>query len=429
MKKLTILITLWLVYTIPAQAYLDPGTGSMMFSIIVALIATVIYSAKSFVFKIKFYINKFFTKKIIKKKDMQIVFYNEGEQYSNTFYPILKELKNRNIDFHYLYSEKNDSIVKRIENIDAQYIDNGNKAFYYLNTLEADICIMTTPGLDVLQIKRSKGVKHYCHISHSAAGCAGYEVFGIDYFDSILTTNVYDKNFIVELERIRNLPPKEIHFVGNPYLDILSEKLINIQIKKTNKTIILLSPTWGKTGLLSKYGKTLILELLKNPQFHIIIRPHPQSIRYEKTILNNLKSQFADKDNIEWDYEKDSLKSMYRADLMISDFSGIIFDYIFLFQKPVISIPTSITLKGKDYIDMNTPLWSIEFFYKNTIVLPEKDIDKISNIVITGLKEKRLRDKEIHQKYNPYANHASDMAANAIESILNKLNRDENHVK
>jgi CDP-glycerol glycerophosphotransferase (TagB/SpsB family) len=425
MKKYTALIPLWLLCTIPSQAYLDPGTGSMMLSIIIALIATVIYSVKSSVFKIRYYLNKLLGKKIIKKKKMQIVFYNEGEQYSNTFYPILLELKNRNIDFHYLYSEKNDSTVKRIENIDAQYIGSGNKAFYYLNTLEADICIMTTPGLDVLQIRRSKGVKHYCHISHSAAGCAGYEVFGIDYFDSIITTNIYDKNFIIELEKIRKLPPKDIYVAGNPYLDVLGEKLRNIQTKKTKKTkkiTILLAPTWGKTGLLSKYGKSLIGELAKNTKFHIIIRPHPQSIRYEKIIISQLESQFSDRKNIEWDYENDSLVSMSKADLMLSDFSGIIFDFIFLFSKPVISIPTSITLKGKDYIDIHTPLWQIDFFYKNTIVLAEENIDKISDIVIEGIEENRSRDKDIHEKYNPYSNYASKITVDAIESILNKLN-------
>jgi len=420
MQIFTILI-IWFVYTIPSAAYLDPGTGSMMLSIIFALIATVIYSAKSFIFKIQFYINMFLGKKLIKKKDTQIVIYNEGEQYSNTFYPILRELKNRNIDFYYLYSEKNDSIVKRIENINAQYIDNGNKAFYYLNTLEADMCIMTTPGLDVLQIKRSKGVKHYCHISHSAAGCAGYEVFGIDYFDSILTTNRHDKDFIVELEKIRKLPPKDIYVVGNPYLDVLNEKLTNLSIDKNNKTTILLSPTWGKTGLLSKYGKRLISELLKNPHFRIIIRPHPQSVRYEKNILDSLQSQFSEYDNLEWDYATDGLKSMYQADLMISDFSGIIFDFIFLFSKPVISIPSSITLKGKDYIDINTPLWQIDFFYNNTIVLSEENMGKISNVIIEGLRENRSRAKGLHEEYNPYSKCASKMAVNAIETILSKL--------
>jgi CDP-glycerol glycerophosphotransferase (TagB/SpsB family) len=319
--------------------------------------------------------------------------------------------------------------VKRIENIDAQYIDSGNKAFYYLNTLEADVCIMTTPGLDVLQIRRSKGVKHYCHISHSSAGCAGYEVFGIDYFDSIITTNTYDKNFIIELEKIRKLPPKDIYIAGNPYLDMLSEKLKNIQINKTKQITILLAPTWGKTGLLSKYGKSLIGELSKNTKFHIIIRPHPQSIRYEKIIISELESQFSDRKNIEWDYENDGLVSMSKADLMLSDFSGIIFDFIFLFSKPVISIPTSITLKGKDYIDIHTPLWQIDFFYKNTIVLAEENIDKISDLIIEGIDENRSRDKEIHEKYNPYSNHASKVAVDAIESILNKINGAQNDAK
>jgi len=43
--------------------------------------------------------------------------------------------------------------------VEAKYIGTGTKAYSYLRFLEADVCAMTTPGLDVLQIKRSKGVK------------------------------------------------------------------------------------------------------------------------------------------------------------------------------------------------------------------------------------------------------------------------------
>ena len=222
----------------------------MLFSMLVALLATALYTLKSFFFKLEYWVSRLFGTKMQHKEKQKIVIYNEGQQYFSTFYPILKELQKRNIEFTYLYSEKADEIPKVLPNIDAHFIDTGNKAFYYLNTLEADLCIMTTPGLDVLQIKRSKGVKHYCHISHSAAGCAGYEVFGIDYFDSIILPNTYDETFVRELEKKRALPPKEIFISGNPYLDYLLQRkqeiIASTPTKTTNKTIVLFSPTWGE---------------------------------------------------------------------------------------------------------------------------------------------------------------------------------------
>jgi len=55
-----------LISATPVQAYLDPGTGSMLLSTLIALIATLIYSTKSFIFKIKSLIARLFGMKIKK---------------------------------------------------------------------------------------------------------------------------------------------------------------------------------------------------------------------------------------------------------------------------------------------------------------------------------------------------------------------------
>ncbi len=69
--------------------------------------------------------------------------------------------------------------------------------------LTADVCLMTTPGINVYQLKRSKGVKHYAHVLHAASDATMYRLFGIDYFDSILLSGDYQKKDIRLLEEIR----------------------------------------------------------------------------------------------------------------------------------------------------------------------------------------------------------------------------------
>jgi CDP-glycerol glycerophosphotransferase (TagB/SpsB family) len=418
------LFFLGIILIIPAHAYLDPGTGSMLVSTLIALIATLIYSLKGFSFKVKSFISRLWGGKIEKIENSDIVIYNEGNQYFTTFYPIIRELTKREIKFTYLYSEKEDPILQKIDTVDAHFIDRGNKAFFYLNTLSARICIMTTPGLDVLQIKRSKSVTHYCHIAHSTGGCR-YEVFGVDYYDSVLVPNMYDKNFIEGLEKKRNLPEKDIRVIGTPYLDYTLEQISILDVKKENKTTILVSPTWGEHGLLNMYGEEILDVLLPQESYNVIVRPHPQSIEYESDMIESLRDKFANKKNLHWDYENDGLTSMSKASIMISDFSGIILDYMFLYSRPVISLPGTIDLRGKDYIDKDKTLWQIDFYNKHTTVLDKEHIINLGQIISNVLQEGYGPDKNIYEEYNPYMGNSAIQAVNAIEEINENIKNGE----
>ena len=164
--------------------YIDPGTGSMLFSIIIGIAATVFFLFRAFIIKLKF----LFTGS--KQKDVtqnSVVLYNEGKQYIKIFDPILKEAEKRNFQLLYLTSYEDDPALKTQWNsIKAEYIGEGNKAISRLNFISADVVLMTTPGLNVYQLKRSKSVKHYSHILHAPTSATSYRLFGTDYFDSLL---------------------------------------------------------------------------------------------------------------------------------------------------------------------------------------------------------------------------------------------------
>lgn len=67
--------------------------------------------------------------------------------------------------------------------------------------LEADVCVLTTPGLDVLQIHRSPGVRHYAHLVHSATDMAIYKLFSFDWFDSVLCSGPHQMRSLRALGR------------------------------------------------------------------------------------------------------------------------------------------------------------------------------------------------------------------------------------
>jgi CDP-glycerol glycerophosphotransferase (TagB/SpsB family) len=360
--------------------YIDPGTGSALFSILIGAAATVYFIGRALIIKLKVIISG---RKISTAASVEypFVIYNEGKQYWNVFKPVLDEFENHKIRLLYLTSAQDDPVFDTSWNfIKADFIGEGNRAFARLNMLRARMCLMTTPGLDVYQLKRSKMVKHYAHILHAPSDAVMYRLFGIDYFDSVLLTGSYQAEDIRILERQRGINEKKLITVGCSYLDVYVEKIKSLPKEENHPFTVLVSPTWGPSALLTRYGEKL-LDPLAASGWRIIIRPHPQSKISEPAVLYRLKEQYKNSGNIEWDYERENIYSVNKADLMISDFSGIIFDYMFLRDKPVLYVSQNIDLRLYDADDLDHELWQFKAIKEAGIELKEDNFPHITNII------------------------------------------------
>ena len=363
--------------------YIDPGTGSALFSILIGAATTIYFLGRALIIRLKAVIS---VGKVSKSAVIEnpYVIYNEGSQYSNVFKPVLDEFEARGENIFYLSSDKNDPLLNEPYNfVRREFIGEENKAFLRLNTLKANVVLMTTPGLDVYQLKRSKAVKHYAHILHAPGDAVMYRLFGIDYFDSILLTGDYQANDIRILEEQRNLKAKKLVTVGCTYLDVFAEKIKQIP-KEEHPFTVLVSPSWGPSAILSRFGEKLLDPLVRT-DFRIIVRPHPQSKKSESDILEKLKIKYKDFSNLYWDYERENIFSLAKSDIIISDFSGIIFDYTFLFDKPVLYIMQGFDLRLYDADDLGEDavekLWQFKIIKKIGILLKEEDFTSIGEII------------------------------------------------
>jgi len=381
--------------------YIDPGTGSALFSILIGAAAAVYFLGRALFIKLKFI---FSGGKFSKSTGIvnSFVIYNEGSQYSNVFKPVLNEFENRGINILYLSSDKNDPLLNETYNfVKKEFIGEKNKAFLRLNMLKANVVLMTTPGLDVYQLKRSKGVKHYAHILHAPSNAVMYHLFGIDYFDSILLTGDYQAKEIRTLETLRSLPQKKLVTVGCAYLDIYAEKIKHIPKEENHPFTVLVSPTWGPTAILSLFGEKLLDPLVKTG-FRIIVRPHPQSKKSESVVLEKLKTKYKDVSNLQWDFERENIYSLSKSDIMISDFSGIIYDYTFLFDKPVLYVSQGFDLRPYDADDLGENaienLWQFKVLKEIGIEIKEKDFFNIGDIIKNASDSDELRQARQNAK-------------------------------
>lgn len=399
----------------PAYAYIDPGTGSMLLSLVLSIVGTLFFIFNLLIIKLK---RLFFIKNKIENK-FSIVIFSEGKMYWKIFKPILDEFEKTGKSITFLTCNEDDYVFKEnYKYINAKFIGTGYNAMAKMAFLKADICLMTTPQLDVLQLKRSKFCKNYVHIFHSISSSNDYKLFALDFYDTVLCDAEFQINDIRAIEQKRQLPAKDLKVVGSPYMDYLEECLNKSDIQKNDKFTVLIAPTWGQDGLLNKYGNKLIDKLIKD-EYCIIIRPHPQSLIVEKNIIKNLENTYSSNKNIIFDYDNNNLNSMAKSDIMISDFSGIMFEYAFLFNKPFLYQNSNMNDEIYDYSELGVKPLRYNIIKDIGIELTESNIGNIDKMV----EELRNNDKlsqQIKNAKNLFWAEQGSAAKNVVNYIIQK---------
>lgn len=225
--------------------YNDPGTGSMLFAILIGLIGTLNYALKNGIAKLRFALSG---GKEVEEGTGKIPFviFADDKRYWNVFEPICREF-DRGVDVVYMTASQDAPAFENpYRHIKGEFIGNNNRAYARMNFLNAGIVLSTTPGLDVYQWKQSKDVQYYVHLPHSANAISGYRMFGVDYYDAMMLSGEYQVQEIGELERLRNLPEKDLVKVGIPYMDEMAKRLEAAPCIEAEERTVLLAPTWGK---------------------------------------------------------------------------------------------------------------------------------------------------------------------------------------
>ncbi len=341
------------------KLYIDPGTGSMLFAILIGAIGVARFVLKGAYVKLKF----LFTggrQTDIGDDTVPLVIFSDDKRYWQTFEPVIRELDSRSFDMRYMTASPDDQALESsYPHLHAEFIGEGNKAFAKLNFLKATILLSTTPGLDVYQWKRSRDVRYYVHLPHgSNDATTGYRSFGLDFYDAVLLSGEYQKTAMRELERLRGEAEKEAVMVGVPYMDEMVRRLKDCPELPSHPRTVLVAPTWGASSIFSKYG-TAFIDALVHTGYHVILRPHPQSFTADKDLIDTLMSAYPDSDQLEWNRDPDNFEVLRRSDIMISDYSGVIFDFAFVFDKPVICADTEMNVDPLDAWWLGEPLWAV----------------------------------------------------------------------
>jgi CDP-glycerol glycerophosphotransferase (TagB/SpsB family) len=260
------------------------------------------------------------------------------------------------------------------------------------------------------------------HIPHEIGEMTGYRMFGLDYYDAILLTGEFQEKDLRTLEEKRGTKPKEMCVVGSTTMDALLEKVNGCHVEHQEITI-LLAPSWGESSILNRYGEKF-LQALKETGYKIIVRPHPQSKISDPDMLKNLQTLFPNNDRWEWNFDNDNFDVLSRSDLMISDFSGVMFDFSLSFGKAIIYTDTHLDRAPYDSCWIDEEPWRLQILHTIGRRLNENDIPNIRHVIDETMSDETYSIGRENVKNTAWM-YQGKSAQNVVDYLVGKLNKDE----
>lgn len=324
-------------------------------------------------------------KRFLKASGKKIVFYSEKNGFYKYYRNIIEEIvKRTNIVIHYITSDPLDEVFQ-MESVQFKpYYIGENRMIVLMMKMETDLMVMTTPDLENFQLKRSYVKKdiEYIYVPHDVnSSNLTFHKNALDHFDTIFTSGFKNKEEIKEREEKYALPSKKLVEWGSGVIDNMTESYMELsKEKKAGKKTILIAPSWQKDNIFDSCIEEMLDELIQT-DYQVIVRPHPQYVRHFEGRVDLLAEKYK-KDGVEFQKDFSSNKTVYMADLLVTDWSSISLEYAFSTLKPVLFINTPMKVVNGDYQELSTVPIDIELRDQVGISL---ELDRVGAKVVSAV--------------------------------------------
>ncbi len=319
----------------------------------------------------------------------KIVFYSEKSGFYKYYQGLIEALlKRSNLVIHYVTNDPDDAIFKLAEKeprIRPYYIGL-KKLIPLMLKLECDMMVMTTPDLNKYYLKRSLMKKdiEYVYLPHDMMSVhMGFREGALDAFDTIFCTGPHVAREVRATEALHELPAKTLVQFGFPYADILEQagsKEREERAKESPGAVreILIAPSWQEDNLLDSCLDELI-EGLWSERYHITVRPHPEYAKRYAAKLQKIVDKYADKvgDRLTFELDFSLNRSTYASDLLITDWSGIAYEYCVATKRPAIFINTKIKCLNPNWEKLKLEPAEIALRRKVGVALEKSELDSV----------------------------------------------------
>ena len=319
-----------------------------------------------------------------------LVFYSEASGFYRYYQGVIEYLLSHStMTIHYVTNDPNDQIfelAKTQKRIKPYYIGQ-RRLITLMMKMDADMVVMTTPGLNNYYIKRSYVRKdiEYVYLCHGISSIHLTNNEGsFDHFDSILCVGQNQVQELRESEKVYGTRKKNLIPCGHSLLDNLIAKY---EISKENqvensKKRILIAPSWQKDNLLDSCLDQILSALL-GKGYLIIVRPHPEYKKRYVARMNAMIEKYKDVSQDELIIETDfsSNVTIFTADLVVTDWSSIACEFSFSTLKPTMFINTPMKIMNKNYKKIGLEPIEITLRKKIGIEIELNQLDHVAEVV------------------------------------------------
>ena len=345
-------------------------------------------------------------KRFLAFPNKQIVFYSEKNGFYKYFRDVIETILRRtDIIIHYISSDPEDEIFSlESDSFHTYYIEE--KLMVLMMRMDADIVVMTTPDLQKYYIKRSmvRDDVEYVYIDHGMNSVNLMLRKGaLDAFDTVFCSNDSVLQEIRAQEKVYGLKPKTLVKYGYAMIDQMIRTYSDQPPVKNEPPVILIAPSWQEDNIMDICIDGILRNLLPL-QLQVIVRPHPQYVRHYPEKLDALRKNYRDFTNFCLQEDFSSNQTVFNADILVTDWSGIAYEYAFTTLKPCLFINTPMKVMNPDYRDIGLEPFDLVIRNQIGIALQPKETDQIADAIERLLHEPvfskesiaNLRDKSLY---------------------------------
>lgn len=285
-----------------------------------------------------------------------IVIYSESGQDWHYFEPLISVLNDElSHKVTYVTSDPNDTgLTHRHELFKAIHIPEGIVLTLHFNFQKADVVVMTMMDLNNFQLKKSISKVHYIYLFHSLGSTHMVDhANSYDAYDSLFCVGPHHVAELRKRESMQSLQPRNLFEYGHPRLENLLVVSMSYQMSATladasDTTTVMIAPTWGDQSIFNTCGDELTGVLL-NAGYRVILRPHYTTLKMTPEVMDSLREKYGSHDNFEYQDRMGESDSLFRSDILISDWSAMAIEYALGLEKPVLFVDLPRRIRNPDW--------------------------------------------------------------------------------
>lgn len=322
-------------------------------------------------------------RKFFSIENKHLVFFSEKSGYYKYYRGMIAYiLSHSNVIIHYVTNDPNDQVfalAKENPQIRPYYISM-KKAITLFMKMDADMVVMTTPDLDNYYLKRSYVRKdiEYVYVPHGMASqILTIHKGGCDHFDTAFCAGQHHIDEMREMEEMYGTRKKNLIPVGYGLLDDLIAAYAQQDHTPHAQPVVLVAPSWQPDNILDTCIDELIESLLKE-NMRVVVRPHPEYVKRFRAQANALKERWAHVDPGQLSMEMDftSNVTIFTADTVVTDWSGIAYEFSFATLKKTLYIDTPMKVSNPDFTRSKTPPFDLNIRSEIGVVLKPDEVQK-----------------------------------------------------